>query len=134
MTLHDLSQIYYIRRELTDCDARLSALRARRDAGAASPAIGGSPGSGLPSSPTERLAAEITDLEAIISAKRIELIHQEAMLTRYISSIDDSLTRLVLTYRFIDCRTWRDVALLVGGGNSEDSVKKMCYRFLERNA
>lgn len=133
MTLHELSQLYYIKDEIRECDARLTALKARRDAGASSPPIGGSGGSGLPSSPTERLAAEITDLEAIISAKKIELIHQEAMLTRYIASIDDSLTRMVFTHRFITGLSWAAVAMRIGGGNTPDGVKKICYRYIKKH-
>ncbi|MCI8387041.1 MAG: hypothetical protein HFE63_01065 [Clostridiales bacterium] len=52
---------------------------------------------------------------------------------RTINSVDDSFMRQVLTYRFVDGLTWYQVAMSVGGGNSADSIRKACVRFLAKN-
>ena len=77
----------------------------------------------------ERHIAEIVDLEFIISAKITQCIHERARLERYIAEIPDSLTRQIFTLRFINGLPWAQVAYSIGG-NTEDSVKKICYRYL----
>ncbi len=51
---------------------------------------------------------------------------------RFIDSIDDSLTRQVFYCRYSKCMTWQQVAYAVGGGNSNDSVRKIAERYLKK--
>lgn len=48
----------------------------------------------------------------------------------FIESVDDSHMRLIITYRIIENYSWGQVADAMGGGNTEDSVKKTFYRFM----
>lgn len=130
MTLQELSQIYYLNREIAADKKRLDELN--RILGApASP-----PMSDMPRAPhgveskVERLAAEIVDLQAIIAARQIQCIHERARLERWINDIPDSLTREIFKCRFVDCLTWLGVARCVGGNNTEGGVKMICYRYL----
>lgn len=131
MTLKELSQLYYLNREIKADQNRLDELN--RMIGA--PSV--PPISDMPRAPhgvdskVERLAAEIVDLQAIIAARQIQCIHERARLERWISDIPDSLTRLIFTYRFVDCLSWKRVADAVGGGNTEGGVKMICYRYLD---
>ena len=84
-----------------------------------------------PTSPVERLAAEITDLKAIIAARQIQCIHERARLERWISAIPDSLTRQIFHLRYVSGLPWLQVALSIGGGNTEAGVKMTCYRYLK---
>lgn len=54
-------------------------------------------------------------------------------LEMYIRNIPDSFTRRIFRLRFIDGETWTRVAIEVGGGQTGDSVRKICKRFLENN-
>lgn len=134
MTLRELSQLYYLNREIAADQKRLDELE-RSIGSTSSPPL-----SDMPRAPhsvdskVERLAAEITDLQAIIAARQIQCIHEKARLERWISDIPDSLTRQVFHYRFADCLSWREVAKNVGGGNTEGGVKMICYRYLEAEA
>ena len=47
---------------------------------------------------------------------------------RIISSISDPLVRQIVVLRVVDGRSWRDIAQIVGGDNSEDSVRMMFNR------
>lgn len=78
-----------------------------------------------------RCVAEIIDLNAIIAAKQQQCIHERNRLERYIADIPDSLTRQIFTLRFINGLTWYQVAMYIGGGNTEASVKMTCYRYLD---
>lgn len=132
MTLKELSQLYWLNREIEADQRRLEELEAQAGA-PSSPAL-----TGMPRAPhdgsnkVERLVAEIVDLQALIAAKQIQCIHERARLERYISDIPDSLTRLVFQYRFVNGLPWSQVAFSIGGGNTEDSVKKICYRYLHQ--
>ncbi len=133
MTLNELSQLYYLNREIELDQQRLQELEGQCSPG--SPVLDGMPRSpGMNRSKVERLAAEIVDLQAIIAAKQIQCIHERQRLERYISTIPDSLTRMVFTLRFINGLPWMQVAAHIGGNNTEDSVKKTCYRYLDREA
>ena len=37
---------------------------------------------------------------------------------------------MIFTYRFINGLTWAQVSETIGMRTTEDSVKKLCYRFL----
>lgn len=132
MTLKELSQLYYLNREIEMDKERLEALRARASAP-------GSPNyDGMPKSPSyenrlERYIAEIVDLEAIISAKITQCIHERNRLERYIADIPDSLTRQIFTLRFINGLSWLQVAYSIGGNNTEQGVKMICYRYIKNS-
>lgn len=132
MTLKELSQLYYLNREIEADQERLEALRARASS-PSGPNLTGMPSGGSFDNRLERYIAEIVDLEAIIQAKITQCIHERNRLERYIAGIPDSLTRQIFTLRFINGLTWLQVAFSVGGGNTEQSVKMTCYRYIHRN-
>lgn len=72
----------------------------------------------------------VASIRKIILEKRSRCIAERERIERYIASVDDSLIRMALTLRFVDEMGWRAVAMRIGGGNTEDSVKKMVYRYL----
>lgn len=131
MTLKELSQLYYLNREIAADQKRLDELN-RMIGAPSSPPI-----SDMPRAPhsvesrVERLAAEIIDLQAIIAARQIQCIHERARLERWINEIPDSLTREIFKCRFVECMSWLQVARSVGGSNTEGSVKMICYRYLD---
>ncbi len=51
----------------------------------------------------------------------------------FISKIDNSFDRRIVSLRIIDKLTWRQIAQCLGGNNTEDSVRKYFERFLEKN-
>ncbi len=50
----------------------------------------------------------------------------------FIESIDDSHMRMIITYRIIENYSWSKVADSIGGGNTEDGVRKAFTRFMEK--
>lgn len=133
MTLKELSQLYYLNREIERDQERLEKLRASASAPGA-PNYGGMPKSPSFENRLERyIAEEIVDLEAIIQAKITQCLHERARLERYIAEIPDSLTRQIFQLRFINGLTWVQIAFSVGGGNTEGSVKMICYRYINKS-
>lgn len=64
-----------------------------------------------------------------VETKILETIN---VVEEFILGIDDSHIRRIITYRIIDDLSWNEVACKMGGGNTEDSVKKIFYRFMEK--
>ena len=73
---------------------------------------------------TERIAA---------TQKRIDdLSRKLEEIELYIDSIPDSYTRQIFTYKYIEGKSWREVAQKLGGYNSSDSVRMAAKRFFNK--
>lgn len=130
MTVKELSQLYYLNREIEELQKELERLEAK--IGPQTPKLTGMPhGSNMSSSPTERIIAEMVDLQAIIKAKQLQCIHERARLERYIGGIDDAEIRMMFTFRYVNGLPWHQVAKHMGEGYIGDSLKKKCYRYLK---
>jgi len=131
MTLKELSQLYYLNREIEMDSQRIEELRLKAEN--ASP----SPISDMPKSPNmenkmERYVAEMVDLQVIIHAKQQQFIHEQKRLERYIGDIDDSIIRQIFKLRFIKGLNWQQVARKMGGTMTESYVKNTCYKYLRQ--
>ena len=128
MTKSDLEQIYYLNRELKMWETELERVRCKSLVG--SPLPSNSHGSGVSDKVADR-AERIIELENRIIAKRDEIQRLRDEAVEYIYSIPDSLTRQIIYYRCVSLMSWRRVAYEVGGNNTEESVKKIYYRFFD---
>lgn len=69
--------------------------------------------------------------KATLTSLELELIETVNQIEEFIASLDDSRIRRIINLRFIENLSWGKVAARIGGGNTEDSIKKMFYRFME---
>lgn len=131
MTLRELSQLYYLKREIAMDRERLAELANRALPGAQ--VISGLPGSPNVGDKLANYAVEIADLRAVIEAKCRRCLAEQRRLEQYIAGIDDSFIRQIFTLRFVQGLTWRQVANKVGGKNSAENLYKIAYRFVRKN-
>lgn len=68
--------------------------------------------------------------KATLSELEMELLETLNEVEEFIASISDSHIRRIVNLRVIDGLSWNEVARRIGG-NTEDSVKKAFYRFME---
>jgi len=129
MTLKELSQLYYLNREIEMDKKRLLELETK--AVSCSAQLTGMPHNPSVSDRVGRYAAEIVDLKGIIEAKLQQCIYERNRLERYISSIDDSLIRQIFTYRFINGLPWAQVAACIGGRNTAETVRQAARRYIK---
>lgn len=131
MTVRELSQLYYIKKILERDTLRLEELESRLQPG-------GMNLNGMPRNPSSKNIIEevvplIIDIKERILKNQIEYIAEQKKIESYIDSINDYQIRLILSMRFVDHLTWNQISVKIGGNNTEDSVKKMCYRFLKKS-
>lgn len=131
MTIKELSQLYYLNREIEADKRRLADLELKALPGASS--MDGTPRASGTSDKVAQYAIEIADLKGIIEAKHQQCLYERNRLERYIAGIDDSLTRQIFTYRFVNGLPWTQVAACIGGNNTADSVRMTCNRYLQQS-
>lgn len=129
MTRDDLAQIYYINKEISMWERELNNLR--EQSLMKSKEITDMPfaNTNTTGDPVAELAMKITDVEMVILGKKKELELERARVIDFIGNIEDSLMRMIVKYRCVDCLSWYNVAIRIGGNNTEDSVKKAFSRF-----
>lgn len=129
MTLEDLNRHLNLITELKKAQDMLQSLW-----NAAYP--GGQVLTGMPHAPGVKdkigdLAADIADLETEIEQLQ-KLVDESAdSVMTFISAIPDVQTRMIFRIRFCRGYEWKQVARVLGGGNSEASVKSAAYRYIE---
>jgi hypothetical protein len=108
--LQELSTLYYLTEELEEEQRRLVRLETENGTKAQKAAV-----------------------RAIIRERRSRIWEERHRLERWIADIPDSLTRRVFTLRFVEGKSWLQVAMAVGGDNTADTVRKMAKRYAERH-
>ena len=131
MTKKELSQLYYLNREIEQYEQKLIELRTV--ACDTSVKISGMPHCGGVSDKVSKLAVEIAYITETIENKKRQCWAEYRRLIDYINSIDDSLTRSIFTFRFVNGLSWLEVAISVGGDNTEDGVRMIVDRYLQKH-
>lgn len=130
MTKKELSQLYYLSKEIKTKEEQLEQLKAIAESTTAQ--LTGMPHASGANDKIGKTAAEIADIKALIQLKIQEYWHEYNRLMRYINDIDDSLVRQIMTLRYINGMKWNAVADTIGG-NTEDSVRKTHDRYLSNH-
>lgn len=74
----------------------------------------------------DKLHADVEDGEK--ARARIKITR----LTAWIEGIEDPMIHDIFVYRFIRGFTWVKTAQRIGGGNTEDGVRMLAKRYLEK--
>ena len=109
MTLDELSVLHNIRREIERDRRRLEELEQS----------GGT-------------KAQRGAVRAIIETKTKKLWEERARLESWIAGIPDSMVRQIFTRRFVDGKSWVQVAVEIGGDNTADTVRMIAKRYARR--
>ena len=98
MTKKELSQLYYLKKEIKEQQKRLSELEALATSCTAK--ITGLPNGNGISDKIANYATEIADLKSLLN--------------RFIDSVQDSKMRMILMLRYIQNLSWQKVAFAIG--------------------
>lgn len=69
--------------------------------------------------------------QKVASDLEIKIAEQIIEVEKFISSIKDSHTRRIVELRVVEGLSWKQVAEEIGGGNTENGVKKIYSRLFE---
>ncbi len=72
---------------------------------------------------------KIHRLQALLEERLERVIETRERLERYITNIEDSLIRQMLSMRYVEGMSWKQIAIALGGGNSEENIRQMHSRF-----
>ncbi len=130
MKREELMKAYYLDKEIAEWKEEIE--RIRESVLPKGVRLGDIRGGGKYQDMVAQAASMIADTEKKIKKKLLELELARNEIIHYIMDIDDCQTRLIFKLRCLDHMTWNEVADKVGGMNSEYSVKKRFYRYLEK--
>ena len=74
----------------------------------------------------------LTELIALYQEQRQTCTAQLEKLQAFIENIDDPFTRELFRLRYVRALGWVQIANRMSGGNTPDSVRMTCKRYLER--
>ena len=133
MTREELSQIYYINKEIVMWEKELEHIR--EASLMKSKEITDMPfaNTNETGDPVAELAMKMLDIEMIIVGKKKELEYKRMEILKFINDVDDSMLRMIIKYRCIDCLSWNNVAAKIGGGNTEDSCRMQFNRMFKKD-
>ena len=84
-------------------------------------------------------SSAVSDTVARIVLQREKTRRRIEVLTERKNAVEDYIAQcsdyfgLLLRWHYIEGRTWTSIALTIGGGNTEDSVRKACHRYVIKN-
>ena len=128
MTKKELSQLYYLNREIEEEQRRLHELEDLATSYRSQ--ITGMPKGTDWVDKVGKYAAEIADLEALLDLNLKKCFYELNRLNRYIESVEDSQMRMILSLRYINGLSWDQVAASISYSITADSVRKAHDRFL----
>lgn len=128
MTRRELSQVYYLNKELKMWEAKLSEMR--ESSMTKSKQITGMPfaNTGETSDETFEKVSRIMELQSDIEVFRLNIEKKVAEIEQYIMTLEDSFLRQIIEYRCIQGKTWEQTAMMIGYGTSGESCRKYFNR------
>lgn len=129
MTIEDLKELYYLDKLIDYENERLDNLRAKLDIH--SPTISDMPKASGAKDKIGEVVPEIVDKVRELERDVQDLEDRRSRLADFIRVLPNIRIRIIMSLRFIDQMSWTDVAAKIGGKETEDTVKKAVYRYLD---
>ena len=130
MTKKELSQLYYLNREIEEIQRRITELEEL--ATGCTSRITGMPTLCDVNDKVGKYVAEIADLKCLLDLNLKKCFYELNRLNRFINSIEDSEMRMILSLRYINGLPWEQVAASISYTLSGESVRKAHDRYLKK--
>lgn len=128
MTLDELNAHLYLLQKLNSAREMLQSMR---DSVLRASNYDGMPHSSEPGDKVGALAVKIAEQQETVEIYARQVQESETEVKQFIASITDNRTNLIFYLRFVCGYSWQEVADVIGGKNTVDAVKSMCYRYLQ---
>lgn len=130
MTLQQLNDYFCIMDKLRNASEMLESMKAKI---LSANCPDGMPHSHTMFDRTQALAFALASQEKAVAEIKAIAAGKEAEIKEYIQGISDPYMKTLFDLRFMCAYSWKEVAYMIGGGNTSDSVRMACYRYLKRN-
>ena len=130
MTKKELSQLYWLNREIEADKRKLEELRLA--AVSATAKITGLPHVTGVRDKVGEIAVLIEEQSRLIELKKKQTVIEYNRLMQYINSVDDSLMRQILTLRYVNGLSWQQVAFAIGESD-ESYPRRKHNEFLRKS-
>lgn len=129
MKIKELDQLRYLKTEISTLENEIMKLESR--ATSSTYRFSHLPKS---SSTTDKtaMAAEISDLKDTLVKAKIRAVNEYTKFYNFIMSIPDSYIRQMLIEHCINNKTWVQISMSVGGGNTASGCKVAVARYLQK--
>jgi prefoldin subunit 5 len=130
MTKQELSQLYYLNREIEELKHRIAELEWA--ATSTNSTITGMPHVSGATDKIGKYAAEIADLKELLELNLKKCFYELNRLNRYIESVEDAQMRLILSLRYVNGLSWQQIAFSIGE-HDEQYPRRKHNKFLSNN-
>lgn len=130
MTKQELSQLYYLNREIEHLKTRIAEIEGL--ATSTTKQITGMPYVVGVSDNVGKYVAELADLKELLQLNLKKCFYEFNRLNRFIQSIEDSQLRMILSLRYINGLGWQQIAFSIGE-RDEQYPRKKHNRFLKKS-
>lgn len=131
MTLRELYSIPFLEKEIASYKEKIRELE--EIAESITPKLTGMPRGGGISDKVGECATAIAYYQNFLNAAIFKKTETECRITQFIEGIEDAEVRRIIYLRFVERKEWQEVADDVGGYSTEDSVRKKCNRYINKN-
>lgn len=126
MTKKDLAEIYYLKIEIDTLEEQIQTLRARVEKVTSTV-------SNMPrGSKTVDYKDILVDTVKLLTERKKEYNKRLFEIESDVAKIDDPFIRAIIRHKYIEQKSWQQVARAVGGYNTADGVRMALYRFLKK--
>ncbi|MBQ2892252.1 MAG: DUF1492 domain-containing protein [Bacilli bacterium] len=108
MTKKELSKYYYLSREIKDLEERIQTLQ-NQSVGVSK--LTGMPFSNEKSNPVEKRAELLITLKNKLEKRKTKSLEELIKIEKCISAIEDIETRMIMTKRYIELKSWEKISM-----------------------
>lgn len=113
MTKEELSKYYYLSLEIKQIEAKISEIN---DTYMSASKINGMPKSHKISNPQEERILLVEKYHEKLERKKAKAIQEMLKIETYLLDIEDIETRMIFNYRYIEQKSWEQIAMLMHMG------------------
>lgn len=143
MTDKDLTQYLDLKKEIEEIESKIEKLESDilriEDGECVVDSVAGGNGGkqhfkieGIPFPEYRHKRTLLYSRKATLELLKEDLLERTNEVEKFIASVSDSRIRRIINLRFLEDMSWNQVADRIGGGNTEDSVRKAYKRYVEK--
>lgn len=130
MTKQELNNLRHFPKKIAALSSHIVQLQTQAEG--ATRIISGMPGGKIENDYIAKAIAISVDEQKKLRRLILKRQREQARVMEFISQIDDAQLRTIFILRYLKGYTWVKISMEIGGGNTEDAVKKMVERYLAK--